>query len=229
MVRRALVTGGNRGIGLAVVQALAESGLEVLLASRDARLGTEAALPLVDRGLPVRAVVLDVTSRADIDALCDALDSTSTPIDVLVNNAGVYPKGGLFDADDAGFREAMDVHFFGPLYLCRRLVPLMSGRRYGRVVNVSSGYGSIGEGLDGPAAYSLSKAALGALTVKLAASVPSSVKVNAACPGWVRTRMGGTSAPRTVEEGADTIVWLATLPEDGPSGGFFRNRKPVPW
>jgi NAD(P)-dependent dehydrogenase (short-subunit alcohol dehydrogenase family) len=228
-MRRALVTGGNRGIGLAVVQALAESGVEVLLGSRGLVRGEEAASPLAARGLPVRPVALDVSARASIDKLCDELAAGATDVDILINNAGVYPSGGIFDADEAAFHEAMDVHFFGPLHLCRRLVPSMGARGWGRVVNVSSGYGSIGEGLDGPAAYSLSKAALGALTIKLATAAPAGVKINAACPGWVKTRMGGRGAPRTVEQGADTIVWLATLSDSGPHGGFFRNRKPIPW
>jgi NAD(P)-dependent dehydrogenase (short-subunit alcohol dehydrogenase family) len=105
----------------------------------------------------------------------------------------------------------------------------MIARGYGRIVNLSSGYGSFAEGLEGPAAYSLSKAALNALTVRLAREARGDVKVNAACPGWVRTRMGGDTAPRAVEEGANTIVWLATLPADGPSGGFFRDRRAISW
>jgi NAD(P)-dependent dehydrogenase (short-subunit alcohol dehydrogenase family) len=105
----------------------------------------------------------------------------------------------------------------------------MIERGYGRVVNVSSGAGSFAEGLEGPPAYAVSKAALNALTVRLATETRGDVKVNAACPGWVRTRMGGSGAPRSVEEGADTIVWLATLGPDGPTGGFFRDRQPIEW
>ena len=192
------------------------------LGSRDAAAGAEAAAAI---GGAARAVQLDLADQDSIARIVrDGLQ-----VDVLVNNAGVYPEGDIFDAPTRAFREAMEVHFFGVLALCRAFVPHMMQAGWGRVVNVSSGYGSIGEGLEGPAAYSLSKAALGALTIKLAASVRGDVKVNAVCPGWVRTRMGGPGAHRSVEKGAETIVWLATLPTDGPHGGFFRDRKPIPW
>ncbi len=125
--------------------------------------------------------------------------------------------------------DAMAVNFVGALWTARAWMPGMNRRGYGRVVDVTSGYGSFSEGLGGPAAYAVSKAALNALTVRLSQEARGDVKVNAACPGWVRTRMGGSGAPKSVEEGADTIVWLATLPPDGPSGGLFRNRQPVPW
>ena len=123
----------------------------------------------------------------------------------------------------------MQVNFLAPLQLIRQLVPGMSTRGYGRIVNVSSGWGSFAEGLSGPAAYSISKAALNALTLSLANEVPPSVKVNSMCPGWVRTRMGGEAAPRTPEEASDTAIWLATLPDDGTSGGFYRDRKLIAW
>jgi len=220
--RTALVTGANRGIGLAVARALVEREFDVLLGSRDAAAGAEAAASI---GRGTRAVQLDVANPDSIARIV----RDEPQVDVLVNNAGIYPEGDIFDAPTSAFREAMEVHFFGVLALCRAFVPQMMQAGWGRVVNVSSGYGSVGEGLEGPAAYSLSKAALGALTIKLAASVRGDVKVNAACPGWVRTRMGGAGAHRSVEKGAETIVWLATLPADGPHGGFFRDRKPIPW
>jgi len=227
--RVALVTGGNRGIGLAVVHGLAENGVKVLLGSRDHRQGETAARRLLGKKLLVEPVALNVAHRESIDRLCNDLALRKVVVDVLVNNAGVYPQGGTLDTDEAAFREAMEVHFFGPLRLCQRLVPSMRKRKYGRVVNVSSGYGAFSDGLEGPAAYSLSKAALNALTLKLSSEVGPHIKVNAACPGWVRTRMGGSQAPRSPEKGADTIVWLATLGEDGPNGGFFRDRKAIAW
>jgi NAD(P)-dependent dehydrogenase (short-subunit alcohol dehydrogenase family) len=152
-------------------------------------------------------------------------------VDVLVNNAGVYPGGGALALDAAALREALDVNLWGAFRTCRAFVPGMVERGYGRVVNVSSGYGSFGEGLEGPAAYCVSKAALDAYTVKLAQDVPKDVdvKINAVCPGWVRTRMGGAGADLAPEEAVGTIVWLATLPADGPTGGFFRDRERVPW
>jgi NAD(P)-dependent dehydrogenase (short-subunit alcohol dehydrogenase family) len=150
-------------------------------------------------------------------------------VDVLVNNAGVYPEGALLAMPSSAIVEAMAIHFFGALWTSRAWMPGMLRRGFGRIVNVSSGYGSFAEGLEGPPAYAVSKAALGALTVRLASEARGDVKINAACPGWVRTRMGGSGAPLSVEEGADTIVWLATSGPDGPSGGFFRNRQPIAW
>jgi NAD(P)-dependent dehydrogenase (short-subunit alcohol dehydrogenase family) len=216
----ALVTGGNRGIGLEVCRGLAAKGLDVVLGARNPELGEAAA-----RSLGVRYVWLDVRDRGSIDAAVKAIES----VDVLVNNAAVYPAGTVLDAAADTWREAFETNFFGALSLCRAFVPSMIKRGYGRVVNVSSGYGAFSEGLEGPAPYSLSKAALNALTVKLASEVKGDVKINAACPGWVRTRMGGGGASSSVEEGADTIVWLATLPSKGPSGGFFRKRKQIAW
>jgi NAD(P)-dependent dehydrogenase (short-subunit alcohol dehydrogenase family) len=135
----------------------------------------------------------------------------------------------LLALTDAEIGESIAVHLTGPLRLIRALAPNMIARGYGRIVNVSSGWGSFAEGLEGPGAYGVTKAALNALTVRLAKELPSAIKVNAMCPGWVRTRMGGRAARRTPDEGADTAVWLATLPDDGPTGGFFRDRKPIEW
>jgi NAD(P)-dependent dehydrogenase (short-subunit alcohol dehydrogenase family) len=225
----ALVTGANRGLGFEVCRQLATRGLQVLLTARDRARGERAVARLAAVAIDVRFAVLDVADVRSIDRCVDGLEAAGHSVRVLVNNAGIYPPGRLLTAPTAAFRTAFETHFFGPLHLCRRLVPSMVRRGYGRVVNVSSGYGSFAEGLGGHAAYSLSKAALNALTKKLAAEVRGDVKVNAVCPGWVRTRMGGPSADLSVEDGADTIVWLATLPKSGPSGGFFRERRRVAW
>ena len=232
MDRTALVTGANRGIGLEVCRALAGRGLRVLLGARDEALGEEEAGRLRSEGLAVRAVPLDVGRDASVAALVGRVDGAGERVDVLVNNAGIYPSDPLLGPDgERALAEALAVNLLGAVRICRAFLPGMVTRGHGRVVNVSSGYGSFGEGLEGPAAYAISKAALNALTVKLAEEVRGSpdVKVNAVCPGWVRTRMGGTGASRSVERGAETIVWLATLPEDGPSGGFFRDRRAIPW
>ncbi|GAO04361.1 SDR family NAD(P)-dependent oxidoreductase [Anaeromyxobacter sp. PSR-1] len=227
--RTALVTGANRGIGLAVAEALAARGMAVLLGARDAAAGAQAAAALAARGHAARALALDLSRPGSVDAAVAQLAADGVHVDVLVNNAGVYPQGGVLSAPEEAFREAMEVHLFGPLRLCRALVPAMQRAGWGRVVNVSSGSGSFGEGLEGPAPYCISKAALDALTLKLSGVAGPTVKVNAACPGWVRTRMGGEEAPRSVERGAEGIVWLATLPDDGPSGGFFRDGRLIPW
>jgi NAD(P)-dependent dehydrogenase (short-subunit alcohol dehydrogenase family) len=164
-----------------------------------------------------------------VESCAGRLRAGGSEVAVLVNNAGVYPEGTVLSAGWEAFRLALEVNFLGALRTCRAFLPAMIRAGYGRVVNVSSGYGSFEEGLEGPAAYSLSKAALNALTAKLASEVPGDVKVNAACPGWVRKRMGGAGATRSVEKGAETIVWLATLPAGGPSGGFFRDRRRIAW
>lgn len=224
----ALVTGGNRGIGFEACRQLAMRGMRVVLTARDADRGEEAAGRLRDEDLAVGFELLDVTDGDSVEACARRLGKAGLHIDVLVNNAGVYPTEGVFAVSEETFREALEINTVGPFLTCKAFVPGMIERGYGRVVNVSSGGGSFGEGL-GPAAYAISKAALNALTVKISQAVRGDVKVNAMCPGWVRTEMGGPGAPRSPEEAADTLVWLATLPEDGPNGGFFRNRKPIPW
>ncbi|HVP15230.1 MAG TPA: SDR family NAD(P)-dependent oxidoreductase [Terriglobales bacterium] len=225
----ALVTGANRGIGFEVCRRLGRRGLHVVLTGRDARGMDEAVARLRAEEIDIEGAVFDVAREGAAGALAARLRARDVRVDVLVNNAGIYPPGAVLDTDPGTFREVMETNFFGALWTCRAFVPAMLDAGYGRVVNVSSGSGSFGEGLDGPAAYCVSKAALDALTVKLASESRGDVKVNAVCPGWVRTRMGGPGARRSVEKGAETIVWLATLPADGPNGGFFRDRKRIPW
>ncbi len=228
MTRTALVTGGNRGIGLEACRQLADSGMRVVLGARNPEKGEDAARKLRDGGLEVTSEQLDVADSHSVEDCVRRLADTGAEIDVLVNNAGVYPTDGVFSMSEETLVMALEVNTLGPFRTCRALVPGMTQRGYGRVVNVSSGGGSFGEGL-GPAAYAVSKAALNALTVKVSQAVHGDVKVNAMCPGWVRTDMGGSGAPRSPEEAADTLVWLATLPADGPNGGFFRDREPILW
>lgn len=197
------------------------------MACRDVDKGRRAADTLVRDPGEIRIVQLDLEEPESIDRTLAELEGVQ--VDVLVNNAGIYPPGGVLDAGYDDFSRCMAVHYFGPLRLIRGLLPGMVERRWGRVVNVSSGSGSFAEDLPGPAPYSISKTALNSLTVKLARDVPDTVKVNAVCPGWVRTRLGGALAPRSVREGADSVVWLATLPDDGPTGGLFRSRERIRW
>ena len=227
--RTALVTGGNRGIGAAICRGLAEGGMRVLLGARDPALGDAAAGAMAGNGLPVTPVVIDTGDPASITACVRDLAREDIAVDILVNNAAVYPPGDLLTLDQAVLSEAFAVNTFGPLRLIQALAPAMVRRGWGRIVNLSSEYGALSDGLEGPAAYSLSKAALNAITLRLGRELPAAVKVNAMCPGWVNTRMGGVGAPRTPEEGADTAIWLATLPDDGLTGGFFRDRQPIGW
>jgi len=218
-MRRALVTGANRGIGLAIASGLVERGLEVLVGARDLAAGQDAAARI-----GATALHLDVADPASITT---ALDHAG-PIDVLVNNAGILGTTQLLD-DAEDFATSMAVMVHGPYSLIRSVAPDMRRSGYGRIVNVSSGWGAFSDGVAGPGAYGVAKAALNALTVACARALPQTVKVNAMCPGWVRTRMGGNSAQRSPEEGADTAIWLATLPSDGPTGSFFRDRRPIAW
>jgi len=228
--RIVLVTGANRGIGFEVCRQLGRLGLRVFLTARDRERGERATAELAAAGIDVRFEPLDVSDRASVVACAERLRRDGHQVDVLVNNAGIYPTGAVLKTTPDVFRQTLDTNFFGAVWTCQAFVPAMIRSGYGRVVNVSSGYGAFAEDLEGPAAaYSLSKAALNALTLKMASEVRGDVKVNAACPGWVRTRMGGPGATVSVEDGADTIVWLATLPASGPSGGFFRERKRIGW
>lgn len=229
MKRTALVTGANRGIGLAIARQLAELGNPVLLGCRDLDAGKEAAESLRRRGLEADPVHIDLTDQSAIDAAMNAVHGSGRRVDVLVNNAGVLHETPVLELTDAEISESIAVHLTGPLRLIRSLAPEMIRRKYGRIVNVSSGWGSFDEGMGGPGLYGVTKAAVNALTVRLAEEFPSAVKVNAMCPGWVRTRMGGPGATRSPDEAADTAVWLATLPERGPTGGFFRDRKRIGW
>jgi NAD(P)-dependent dehydrogenase (short-subunit alcohol dehydrogenase family) len=229
MKQTVLVTGGNRGIGLAIARQLAELGNSVLLGSRDVAAGESAAASLRGTGLDISALHLDLTDVATIDAAVNGIEKSGSSVDVLINNAGVLHERPLLDLTDAEIAESIAVHVTGPIRLIRSVVPSMIRRGYGRIVNVSSGWGSFAEGLDGPGDYGITKAALNALTVRLAKELPPTVKINAMCPGWVRTRMGGEGATRSPDEAAATAVWLATLPDDGPTGGFFRDRKRIEW
>jgi len=222
--RTALVTGGNRGIGLETCRALSELGLRVILTARDPKAGKAVAAELGCHFEP-----LDVSSDESVSACAARLKKAKVAVDALVNNAGVYPYGAALDAPWEDLREAFEVNFWGALRTCRAFAPGMNERGYGRIVNVTSGYGLFSEGLQGPAPYALSKAALDALTYKLSRELKGDVKANAVCPGWVKTRMGGEGATRPVEKGAETVVWLATLPEDGPSGKVFRDKRPLAW
>ena len=229
MKRIVLVTGANRGIGLAIARQLAQLGNRVLLGARSLKAGKAAADSLCAQGLSVSPIRLDLNDPAAVDAAVHQMASAGQTVDVLVNNAGVLHEKTLLELTDAQICETLAVHLTGPLRLIRALVPDMAAKRYGRIVNVSSNWGSFSQGMGGPGVYGITKAALNALTVRLAKELPPGVKVNAMDPGWVRTGMGGPEAARSPEEGAQTAVWLATLPEDGPSGGFYRDKKPIQW
>ena len=227
--RLALVSGGNRGIGLEIVRQLADRGITVILGSRDEEQGRIAA-----KGLSgdVAARQLDVTDDRAWQRAMDGVAAQHGGLDILVNNAGISNDDGQrgMNADLARVREALEANLFGAWRLCEVAIPLMQLHGYGRIVNVSSGMGALEDMGGGSPGYRVSKTALNALTRILASELRGSgILVNSVCPGWVQTDMGGSRAPRPVEEGADTPVWAATLPKGGPTGGFFRNRRPIPW
>ncbi|HEY7759979.1 MAG TPA: SDR family oxidoreductase [Burkholderiales bacterium] len=231
--RIAVVTGANKGIGFEICRQLAARGIGVVLTARSRRRGTQAARQLQREGLNVIFHPLDVTVPAEVRALARYLDAAHGRCDVLVNNAGIAPDRysmSVLDTPPRLFQDTLETNFYGPLRLCQALMPMMLRKRYGRVVNLSSGLGQLEDMEDGSAAYRVSKTALNALTRMAAAAADNrNVLVNSMCPGWVRTDMGGPNAARGVEKGAETAVWLATLPDGGPSGGFFRDRKPIAW
>jgi len=234
--RIALVTGANRGIGLEILKQLSRSGLMAVLCSRDVERGREAAAKLASEGLEPPVVALDVTDGASIKAAVEEIVGLFGRIDVLVNNAGILREGftaeetSVLDVPAELAMETYATNTIGPLRLIQAVVPIMRQGDYGRVVNISSGAGQLAEMGAGYPAYRMSKAALNALTRITAAELgPAPIKVNAMCPGWVRTDMGGPNATRSVEQGAETAVWLATLPDTGPTGGYFRDKAPIPW
>ncbi|MFZ3047768.1 MAG: SDR family oxidoreductase [Desulfatirhabdiaceae bacterium] len=237
----ALVSGGNRGIGLEICRQLSRKGISVFMGVRRIEAGKRAQHELAAQGLDVQPIHLDVNDSATIISTVMRIQKEYNKLDILVNNAGIdidRRKTTALQVDEITLRQTLETNFFGPLRLCQACIPLMQKNDYGRIVNISSTLGSLSdmtdpesiyEGVHAPA-YRLSKAALNALTALFAKELRGTdILINSACPGWVRTDLGGANAPQSVEEGADTPVWLATLPRGGPSGGFFNSRRPLFW
>ncbi|HEU5074550.1 MAG TPA: SDR family NAD(P)-dependent oxidoreductase [Polyangiaceae bacterium] len=226
----ALITGGNRGLGRETARQLAAQGYHVLLGSRDLELGRAIAEELAGS---VEAVELDVTSDRHTTELRGVVERCGR-LDALVNNAGI--TGGtryatsILDLDLTDLAHVMDVNVMGALRVAAAVVPIMRERGRGCIVNVSSGMGQLSDMGKGAPAYRLSKTALNAFTRVLSRELAdTAIKVNSVCPGWVRTDLGGPNASLAVEEGVRGIVWAATLPADGPTGGFFRHGKAIAW
>lgn len=238
--KTALVTGANKGIGREIARRLAADGYTVWLGCRDAGRGEAAAEDLRKAGGDVRFVALDVADDDSVKATAAAVARETDRLDVLVNNAGIAPE---FDAapGTSTMETLLDtyaVNVFGPVRVTRAFVPLLLAAPAARIVNMSSGLGSLTRQSD-PAhpfytanmmAYNSSKSALNAITVAFAKELRETpIKVNAACPGYTATDLNGNSGPRTVEQGAEIAVQLATLAADGPTGGFFNDEGPIPW
>jgi len=231
--KAALVTGGSRGIGRAIVVRLASQGADVAFSYKGneaaARETSSAVEQLGRRALAVQA---DVRDPDGADALVKATLEAFGKVDILVNNAGITDpwRGTAEDADFGAVKDVLETNLFGAWRLAKAVIPLMRRNGYGRIVNLSSGMGQLSDMGGHSPGYRVSKTGLNALTRMLASELADeNILVNSVCPGWVRTDMGGSGARRSLEEGADTPVWLATLPDGGPSGSFFRDREPIPW
>jgi len=239
----ALVTGGNKGLGLETSRQLAAQGITVLLGARDLAKGEAAAAPLKAEGFDVHAVKIDVDDRADHAAIAASIEKEFGVLDILVNNAGIMIDGAMgknttLDVSEESVRKTFDTNFFAVVSLTEALLPLLRKSEAGRIVNLSSILGSLTlHATKGSPiyqaksfAYNTSKVALNSYTIHLAHALKGTkIKVNSAHPGWVKTDMGTDAAPMNVVDGSKTSVWLATLPEDGPTGGFFHMHDTLPW
>ncbi len=232
--RVALITGANKGIGLEIARQLGKLGVHVVVGARDPKKGEEAAAQLAREGLKATPVRLDVTVPDTITPALALIEKHLGRLDILVNNAGVFLDRGVKPGElsPAVLRETLETNVVGVLALTRAALPMLRKSDAPRVVNVSSQLGSLSgvskSGGMAAAAYQTSKAALNMLTISLAHDLKG-FKVNSCCPGWCKTDMGGQDATRTAAQGAQTPVWLATLPADGPTGGFFSDMKPMGW
>lgn len=228
----ALVTGANKGIGFEIARELAEKDFRVFLAARDPQRGAAAAATLRKTGARVEFLQLDVADLRSIKRAFEEFSAQADHLDVLVNNAGIYEDRGasILDIDPQVIRTTLETNAFGPLLVTQQFWPLLAKSGSGRVINMSSGMGALHDmGGDSPA-YSLSKTALNAVTRQFAAELKDKgITVNSVCPGWVHTDMGGAGAPRTPQQGADTVIWLATEAPADLTGLFLRDRRPVPW
>lgn len=231
----AVVTGGNRGLGFEASRQLAKQGYQVIVTSRDEEKGQIATENLQAEGLNVQFRPLDVTINESSYKLAEYLDQQFGKLDILVNNAGVYidvqaNSNRIVTTSIETIQKTLDTNVYGVLRVTQALLPLMKAQNYGRIVNVSSGMGQLSSMTGGSPGYRISKTALNAVTRIFASELQgTNILVNAVCPGWVKTDMGGLEAPRTPEQGVDTIVWLATLPDGGYTGGFFRDRQLIDW
>ncbi|MGZ8410156.1 MAG: SDR family oxidoreductase [Hyphomicrobium sp.] len=238
--RIALVTGANRGLGFEISRQLGLKGIIIVAGAREGADGASAVERLRGEGIKAHSVILDVTERSTVDVLPQLLEVQFGGLDILVNNAGILIDDGIApsELDGETLRRTFETNVFGAFTVTQALLPLIRKSSFGRIVNMSSSLGSLATIGDPTSpihqvvcpAYQASKSALNALTVLFAKELKdTAIKVNSACPGWVRTGLGSERAPLSAEEGADTPVWLATLPADGPTDGFFNSRRPMPW
>jgi NAD(P)-dependent dehydrogenase (short-subunit alcohol dehydrogenase family) len=231
MEKTVLITGANKGIGREIASQLAAKGFHVFAGARNREAGRKAADEITTNGGKATFLEIDVSDNASVTAAAREFSKIVDHLDVLVNNAGIMVDGddAILEISDKLFRETIETNTLGALRVTRAFVPLLAKSKAPRIINVSSGGGQLTGGVDGwSPAYCISKTALNGVTSQLAAALPK-FAVNSVCPGWVRTDMGGRNATRSVEEGADTIVWLASEAPQDITGKFSRDRKEIPW
>src|SRR6478752_1623233 len=230
-MKTVLITGANKGIGHEVARQLAAKGFHVFVGARNAKAGRKATEEIAKKCGKATFLEIDVAANGSVTNAAREFSNIENHLDVLVNNAGIIVDGdsAILKLSDDLFRETLETNTLGALRVTRAFAPLLRKSKAPRVINVSSSSGQLTGGADGWApAYSISKTALNGVTSQLAAALPK-FAVNSVCPGWVRTDMGGENASRSVEEGADTIVWLATEAPQELTGKFLRDRKEIPW
>jgi NAD(P)-dependent dehydrogenase (short-subunit alcohol dehydrogenase family) len=230
-MKTTLVTGANKGIGYEVARQLAGKGFHVFIGARDREAGLRAANEIAEKSGKASFLKIDVADNASVTAAAREFAKAADHLDVLVNNAGIIVDGdnSILEISDELLRKTLETNTLGALRVTRAFVPLLRKSKAPRVINVSSGGGQLTGGADGwSPAYCISKTALNGVTSQLATALPK-FAVNSVCPGWVRTDMGGQGATRSVEEGADTIVWLAADAPQKLTGKFLRDRKEIPW
>jgi NAD(P)-dependent dehydrogenase (short-subunit alcohol dehydrogenase family) len=230
-MKKVLVTGANKGIGYEVARQLARKGFHVFVGARNPEAGRKAADEIAKKSGQATFLEIDVIDNASVKAAAREFSKIADHLDVLVNNAGIMVDGdnAILEISDELLRKTLETNTLGALRVTRAFVPLLGKSRAPRVINVSSGGGQLTGGADGwSPAYCISKTALNGVTSQLATALPK-FAVNSVCPGWARTDMGGRNATRSVEEGADTIVWLAADAPPKLTGKFLRDRKGIPW
>ncbi len=227
----AVVTGANKGIGFEICRQLAQKEVKVILTARNEERGNKAKEKLQNEGLNVVFYQMDVTSEESVQQAADYVMENFGKLDILVNNAGIgvdHDNPGL-QANIDRIKEILDTNTFGPLRVCKAFTPIMIKSNHGRIINVSSGLGALSNMGSGASGYRISKAALNAVTRIIASELEDThIVVNSMAPGWTRTDMGGPKARRSVEEGADTVVWLAVT-DNLPTGRFFQDREEIKW
>ncbi len=227
----ALVTGANRGMGLATTTRLLEMNYHVIMVGKNLNDLSTICQKLKEKSFSVEYFHADMENKEDLYKLIDYINKSHQRIDVLINNAGIYiEEKNFLDLNESIFEKTFHTNTFAPYILIKGILPLMIQNNFGRIVNVSSGLGSFDDASSFCLSYSVSKGALNILTNIFSKEVRNkNIKINSVCPGWVKTDMGGMNAPRSIEQGIAGIIWAATLDSNGPSGGFFRDQKPLNW